>query len=97
MSLPRRSPVESLNATGVGTITSQPPEAQVVKGEGRWTGGKWRVVMVRSLKTGSPRDAQLEPGQTTAVAFAVWDGAQRDRDGQKAVSVWQKLSIEKGQ
>jgi len=94
MALPRRSAVENLNAAGLGTITSQPAEAQVIRGEGRWAGGKWRVVMVRALRTGNPRDAQFEPGQATTAAFAVWDGAQRDRDGQKAVSLWQRLRIE---
>jgi len=96
MARPRRSPVENLNAAGVGTITSQPAEAQIIRGEGRWADGKWRVVMVRSLRTENPRDAQLQPGQDSAVAFAVWDGAQRDRDGQKAVSVWQRLLLEAG-
>ncbi len=94
IALPRRSAVENLNAAGVGTITSGPPEAQVIRGEGRWADGKWRVVMVRSLRTPNARDAQFQPGESTAVAFAVWDGAQRDRDGQKAVSVWQRLLIE---
>ena len=96
MARPRRSPVENLNGAGVGTITSQPADAQLIRGEGRWADGKWRVVMVRALKTANPRDAQLEPGQESAVAFAVWDGAQRDRDGQKAVSVWQRLLLEVG-
>lgn len=96
MARSRRSAVENLNAAGVGTITSQPAEAQIIRGEGRWADGKWRVVMVRALKTGNSRDAQLQPGQETAVAFAVWDGAQRDRNGQKAVSMWQRLLIEGG-
>jgi DMSO reductase family type II enzyme heme b subunit len=52
--------------------------------------------MVRALRTENSRDAQLQPGQETAVAFAVWDGAQRDRNGQKVVSVWQRLLIEAG-
>jgi mono/diheme cytochrome c family protein len=94
MAAPRPSAVENLNAAGVGTVTSQAREAQVVTGEGRWADGKWRVVMRRTLRTGNARDAQFEPGQATTVAFAVWDGAQRDRDGQKAVSVWQRLLIE---
>mgnify|MGYP001194373083 FL=1 len=96
MARPRLSPVENLNGAGVGTITSQPAEAQVIRGDGRWADGKWRVVMVRALRTENSRDAQLQPGQETAVAFAVWDGAQRDRNGQKAVSVWQRLLIEAG-
>lgn len=95
MARPRRSPVENLNASGVGTITSQPPEAQVVRGQGRWAEGRWRVVFVRSLRTGNPRDTQFAPGETSAVAFAVWDGAERDRNGQKAVSVWQRLVIDR--
>ncbi|MBI3077185.1 MAG: c-type cytochrome, partial [Deltaproteobacteria bacterium] len=76
-SLPtRRSAVENLNAIGVGTITSQPAEAQVIRGRGVWAAGKWRVVMVRALKTGKERDAQLTPGQPIPIAFAVWDGDQ---------------------
>jgi mono/diheme cytochrome c family protein len=94
MSRPRRSAVENVNAAGVGTITSQPAEFQVIRGDGRWAEGKWRVVMVRGLRTENPRDAQLQPGQESAVAFAVWDGARRDRDGQKAVSVWQRLLLQ---
>lgn len=90
----RRSAVENLLAAGVGTITSDPAEAQLVRGEGRWADGKWRVVMVRSLRTPDGRDAQFQPGESTAVAFAVWDGAQRARDSQKAVSVWQRLLTE---
>jgi hypothetical protein len=94
MARSRRSAVENLNAAGVGTITSQPAEAQLVRGEGRWAEGKWRVVIVRALRTESARDAQFTPGSTSAVAFAVWDGAQRDRNGQKAVSVWQRLVLD---
>jgi hypothetical protein len=93
----RSTPVENLNAIGLGTLTSQAPEHQSVNGHGIWTDGKWRVVMVRVLRTGNERDTQFEPGGTTVpVAFAVWDGAQGDRDGRKAVTVWQHLKLEKG-
>lgn len=94
-SLPSRlTPVENLNATGLGTLTSRPPEHQTVKGHGLWIDGKWRVVMVRSLRTENDRDAQLKVGTTVPVAFAIWDGAQGDRDGRKAVTVWQRLTLE---
>ncbi|MBI2202430.1 MAG: hypothetical protein HYU41_01045 [Candidatus Rokubacteria bacterium] len=94
MSRARPSAVENLSATGVGTITSRPPERQVVRGEGRWADGTWRVVIVRALRTPGAADAQFAPGEASAVAFAVWDGAERDRNGQKAVSVWQRLVLE---
>ena len=89
----RRSSVEDLNAMGFGTLTSQAPDDQNVHGKGVWKAGKWRVVIVREMQSKSDRDAQFIPGQSLPVAFAVWDGAQGDRDGQKAVSVWQKLEI----
>jgi len=92
----RSTPVENLNAIGLGTITSQPSEHQTVKGHGIWADGKWRVVMVRALRTANQRDAQFAAGVTVPVAFAVWDGAQGDRDGRKAVTVWQHLKLEKG-
>ncbi len=92
----RSTPVENLNAIGLGTLTSQAPEHQTVRGHGIWADGKWRVVMVRALRTGNERDTQFEAGATTVpVAFAVWDGAQGDRDGRKAVTVWQHLKLEK--
>ncbi len=90
----RRSSVEDLNAIGFGTLTSQSPEDQNVQGRGVWKGGKWRVVIVREMRSKGDRDAQFIPGQSLPVAFAVWDGAQGDRDGQKAVSVWQQLKVE---
>lgn len=92
----RLTPIENLNAIGLGTLTSQAPEHQTIKGHGIWADGKWRVVMVRALRTGNERDAQFDPGTTVPIAFAVWDGAQGDRDGRKAVTVWQHLTLEKG-
>ncbi len=91
----RLTPVENLNAIGLGTLTSQPPEHQTIKGHGIWADGKWRVVMVRTLRTGNERDTQFEAGTTVPIAFAVWDGAQGDRDGRKAVTTWQTLKLEK--
>lgn len=95
MSRPRRSAVENLIAAGIGTLTSQPPGAQVVAGQGRWVGGRWRMVMVRPLRTPNAGDAHFAPGEHAAVAFAVWDGAGGDRNGQKAVSVWQRLVLDR--
>ena len=92
----RLTPIENLNSIGLGTLTSQAPEHQSVKGHGIWADGKWRVVMVRALRTANERDTQFESGATLPVAFAVWDGAQGDRDGRKSVSTWQHLTVERG-
>lgn len=91
----RSSSVEDLNALGFGTLTSQPSDDQNVRGKGIWQGGKWRVVFVRAVKSPSDRDTQFLPGQSLPIAFAIWDGSEGDRDGQKAVSLWQVLRLER--
>ena len=91
----RKSPVEDLFAEGLGTLTSQPPEQQNVQGHGEWANGCWRVLLRRSLSSADPHDVQLRPGEATAIALAVWDGAAKDRNGQKSVSVWVPLVIGK--
>jgi mono/diheme cytochrome c family protein len=90
-----QSNVSEMNAEGFGTLTPQASEDQQIGGSGVWGQGRWRVVMIRPLKTGSAQDRQFAPGEIIPVAFAVWDGSQRDRNGQKAVSVWQQLRLEK--
>ncbi|MBI3329137.1 MAG: hypothetical protein HYZ81_20835 [Nitrospinae bacterium] len=59
-----------------------------MKGQGLYVAGRWKVVFARELRSKGPFDVQLQEGGTFPVAFAVWDGAKGDRDGQKAVSVW---------
>ncbi|MCL4179462.1 MAG: c-type cytochrome [Verrucomicrobia bacterium] len=88
-----RSPVEDANATGFGTMTSQSPSAQNVGGKGIWRDGFWSVLFYRELKSGDPRDVRLTPGESTFVAFAIWNGAQRDRNGRKVFSHWHRLTL----
>jgi hypothetical protein len=89
----RKTPVEVLVARGFGTLTSLPPAYQTVEGRGVWRDGRWAVVLRRTLKSAVAPD--LGRGQTREVAFAVWDGAAGDRNGQKAISQWIELAIEK--
>ena len=85
----------SLHVGGPGSVTFRVPQSQLVRAHGTWTGGRWTVVMTRSLAVASADDGvSLEPGGRAAVAFAVWDGSHRDRDGQKSVTVWQDLVLE---
>ena len=91
---PRQTPIEELVAEGFGTLTSQ--KAQNAVGKGVWDNGVWRVVIVRPMLTGDMSDAQLTPGEKTSIAFAVWDGGNREVDGRKAVALWHPLVIEQG-
>ncbi len=89
----RPSAVEDLNAIGFGTLTAQPAEGQNVSGVSAHRDGAWRVVLSRKLSTDDPNDARLGHGRAITVAFAAWDGARGDRDGQKSVSSWLTLSF----
>lgn len=86
--------IMDLNAEGFGTLQPQGVKGQNVTGSGRWRNGKWRVVFTRTLKSPEENDAQLLPGASQPIAFAVWDGSRRDRNGQKSVTTWYRLSIE---
>jgi mono/diheme cytochrome c family protein len=90
-SLTRTSPIESLVAAGIGTLTPRPAASQNVSGEGVWAAGEWKVVFVRSLGPSGEGDALLSDG--VPVAFAVWNGSEGDRNGNKAFSVWHRLGF----
>lgn len=85
----------SLHVGGPRTVTFRVPQSQLVHAHGTWKDGHWTVVMMRSLSVPSADDGiSLEPGARASVAFAVWDGMHRDRDGQKSITIWQDLEIE---
>ncbi len=84
-----------LAAGGPGSMTFRVPKSQLVAATGRWSDGRWTVVMRRSLAVASPEDGvSLAPGEKASVAFAIWDGSHHDRDGQKAITIWQDLELE---
>jgi hypothetical protein len=91
----RPSPVEDLIAGGFGTLTSQAVEGQNVQGFGEWKDGRWRVIFSRDLPAATAEDVSFAVGKTHAIAFAVWDGANEERNGQKSTSQW--LSLQLGQ
>ncbi|MFQ5904801.1 MAG: ethylbenzene dehydrogenase-related protein, partial [Candidatus Binatia bacterium] len=93
----RGTPVEDLNAAGLRTLTSQPAEQQNVKGKGVWEDGKWKVIFHRYFQTDYEYDVVFEPTKKIKklrpIAFAIWDGGNSERDGQKAVSSFYFLEI----
>ncbi|MBI2947116.1 MAG: c-type cytochrome [Verrucomicrobia bacterium] len=88
------SPIEDANARGFGTMKSQPPKSQNVQGKGVWRDGFWNVLCVRELKSKDAEDVRFAPGKPVPVAFAIWNGQQRDRNGRKVISNWFQLILE---
>jgi hypothetical protein len=77
---PRKSPVESLIATGPGTLS--PAAAQDAAGQGVFQKNRWSVVIRRPLPQGLGRD------QRTHVAFAVWQGSKQEAGARKMRTGW---------
>jgi hypothetical protein len=92
--LARFSPVEALVAGGFGSLTSLPGDLQNVQGYGEWVNGNWRVIFSRDLVS-SDGLAAFQSGMTYPVAFAAWDGAYYERNGQKSTSQWVSLTFER--
>lgn len=87
------SPVEDLIAGGFGSLTAQPATGQNVQGYGEWVESKWRVVFGRDLSSSEGDDVSFASDQVYAIAFAVWDGANNERNGQKSTSQWISLQL----
>lgn len=93
--MPRLSSVEDLVAGGFGTLTAQPNTGQNVQGYGIWENGRWQVIFSRDLNPPEPEDVKFTPGQVYSVAFAAWDGANGERNGEKSTSQWISLQLER--
>ena len=80
----------NLLAKGFGTATTAP--SPDLKSAAVRTDSGWAVVLTRPLKVGPDEGASLSGKGTMPVAFAVWDGANQERDGLKAVTLeWRQL------
>ena len=93
--IPRRvSSVEDLIGGGFSTLTTKEKQGRV-QGKAVWKDGMWRVVMHRPLVSEEQEnEAKLVPGRVQTVSFAVWNGENKERNGQKAVAPWFQLIID---
>jgi hypothetical protein len=93
--IPRRvSSVEDLIGGGFSTLTTKEKQGRV-QGQALWRDGVWHVVMRRPLMgEEQENEATLVPGRIQTVSFAVWNGENKERNGQKAVAPWFQLSID---
>lgn len=85
------SSVESLIGGGFGTITQA--DHQAVTGVGRWQGSVWRVLFTRDLPSAGEDHPEFKVPMSTSAAFGVWDGAAKERDGQKSVAQFVSMQI----
>lgn len=85
------TPIENLVAESFGTLTSD--AVQDVQGVGVWQDGRWRALFVRQFEPADTGLARFAEGETTSVAFAVWDGAADDRNGQKSIAPFIDLTV----
>jgi hypothetical protein len=93
--IPRRiSSVEDLIGGGFSTLTTKEKQGRV-QGKAFWKDGIWHVVMRRPLASEEQEnEAKLIPGRVQTISFAVWNGENKERNGQKAVAPWFQLSID---
>jgi DMSO reductase family type II enzyme heme b subunit len=81
--------VRELIAAGAGTQSAL--DAQNVTGRGAWRDGHWMVAFRRALEPRQEGELALLPDSGRRIAFAVWDGAKRERFGIKSISVLRRL------
>lgn len=88
----KKSPVEELVAVGFGTLTTH-KEQQAV-GKGVHNGRGWRVVIAMPMKGVGTNKAEVAPGQTRQVAFAVWNGMHGQRGSRKQYALWVPMEVQ---
>ena len=81
--------VEDLNAEGYSTLTYQ--SQQDVKGTALWKDNKWRLIFKRDLVNSDSNDVQF--GQSALMAVAVWNGSNKELNGQKGIAGWMLLKL----
>ncbi len=89
-----KSSAEEARAKGLGTLTTMKPQFENIEAHGIWRDGTWQVVFKRKLKTKEKERLQFELGTPLNVAFAIWDGSKKDRNGQKMISIWNDLELQ---
>jgi len=98
-------PVYNLMSNGI--CKAADAAGMIPQGHGVWgkfkdeTGAEqtgWSVVFSRKFSTGDANSAAIEPGHSTNVAFAVWNGAPGifEQKSRKAVASWVQFNVVAG-
>ena len=81
------------NAHGLGPITIQPIASQQASTTATWSGGMWRIVIVRSLSSEDEDDVQFTSTQRIPMSFALFNGSKGDHAAVKLISAWHWLKV----
>jgi DMSO reductase family type II enzyme heme b subunit len=89
--------VQNLTGVGEGSVQVTPDAATLgVAHSQAYAGNKWAVVLGRSMVPENPQtQASFARGTTIPIAWSLWDGFYRERNGNKyANGGWDKLKIQ---
>jgi complex iron-sulfur molybdoenzyme family reductase subunit gamma len=77
---------QELLAAGPGTTT--PFDRTTIATNATYRDGRWQVVLSRNLTADAANRSSIAMDEDIPVSFAVWNGSNTERAGQKAVSEW---------
>jgi cbb3-type cytochrome c oxidase subunit III len=84
-----------LTATGIEKITTQKNSSQNLTSMASFKYGRYFLVMKRPLTTSDDKiDIQLRSGQTTPIAFNIWNGSAGETGSKKVISSWFDMVLE---
>ncbi len=82
-----------IDAIGINNQVTREGHAGL-SASGSYKNGTWRVVMTRTLKTGSPEnDLQFEEGRFVPISFFAWDGSNSEVGTAHAMTTWYWLQM----
>ncbi|WP_435345892.1 ethylbenzene dehydrogenase-related protein [Haloarchaeobius sp. HRN-SO-5] len=85
---------EELLAGGAGTTTEY--SDPTVRTNATYENDRWKVVFSRPLEGSTANRTTVPTDEDMDVAFAVWNGGNMERSGQKAASEWYYLALGPG-
>jgi len=84
-----------MTAKGIEKINVQNDSSQNLTSKASFKYGRYFLVMKRPLTTSDAEiDIQLRPGQTTPIAFNIWNGSAGETGSKKVISSWFDMILE---
>ncbi|MBW2242069.1 MAG: ethylbenzene dehydrogenase [Deltaproteobacteria bacterium] len=73
-------------ARGYSTSQRRPASSSQLEANALYRDGGWHLVFQRPLQPGNGEFTRFAPGEPARIAFAIWEGSNAERAGQKAIS-----------